>query len=193
MRKSALILFSLCLTFLASSVWAQDTPSMELFGGFSYNRIYQTNNIGWSISGVKNLGEFLGIEVDLARFGNSDRVDYAANAYYKSKEHTYTIMAGPHIGSRGVGKLAPYIHLLLGAAMERGRYDFYQDGSLVDSSEGKYNNFIMLFGGGIDREWRGPVALRVIQIDYQGIRTQGYWFKGWRLSTGLVLRLGRVY
>ena len=191
MRTSAVLLLAMCFAGLLfpSLATAQEYPQMELFGGFSYARMGGMNLIGWDASGAWNLGYTLGIAVDVGRL-NSSETQELAGYIYDVDQNVTTFMAGPRFTSRDPGKLAPFINLLLGVAHASAQYEIRSEGSIVESGTESNNGFSMLLGGGIDYKTRGPFSFRVLQLDYTGFRTQGYWTKGLRLSFGIALRLG---
>ena len=111
-------------------------------------------------------------------------------------QHIYTFLAGPQLTSRDKGKLAPYVHLLLGVG------HYYSNGSLLSGNDlfsfdsSSANHFAMFIGGGIEYKLKGPFAFRG-QMDYGGIRFgasqlggTSSWMKGLRFSAGLALHLG---
>jgi hypothetical protein len=197
MRKllsTALPLFFVVLVF-PFSAWSQDYPNVELFGGYSYMRMNGYNWTGWYATGAKNLSHMLGITAEVGSFANSQSQTLAP---YTSTagQHMYTFLAGPQLTSRDKGKLAPYMHLLLGVG------HYYSDSGLASGSNllsfqsSSQNHFAIFIGGGIEYRLKGPLALRG-QMDYGGVRFgasalggTSSWMKGWRLSAGLALHLG---
>jgi hypothetical protein len=203
MRKllSAVLLLFFVVLVYPFSAWAQDYPNVELFGAYSYTRMNGANWTGWYGTVAKNLNHMLGITAEVSSIANSQS---QAMATYTSTadQHFYTFLAGPQLTSRDKGKLAPYLHLLLGVA------HYYSDSALLGpvppgNTIGLYsfqssseNHFAIYFGGGIEYKLRGPLALRG-QMDYGGVRFgsselggTSSWMKGFRLSAGLALHLG---
>jgi hypothetical protein len=186
--KSLLPLFFLSV-FLPFSASAQDYPKVELSGGFAYARMLQTNHIGWDALGAYNLSSVLGIAVDVSRLSSSSTQDFSPDIY-KIKGHMTAIMAGPRFTSRDPGKLEPYLHLMMGAARDYSEIKLFSSGTQVYESAGSSTGFAMMLGGGVNMKARGPLSYRVFQLDYMGVRSQGYWTKGVRLSFGIALRIG---
>ena len=191
MRTFAVPLHAICFLgiLFPSLAAAQEYPQMELFGGFSYARMGGMNRIGWDASGAWNLGYVLGIAVDAGRLKGSQTQNYMGYTY-DVDENVTTFMAGPRFTSRDPGNLAPFLNLLLGVAHASTKYEFRSEDTVVESGTDSNTGFSMLLGGGIDYKTRGPFSFRVLQLDYTGFRTQGYWTKGWRLSFGIALRIG---
>ncbi|MBZ5496391.1 MAG: hypothetical protein LAP85_08310 [Acidobacteriia bacterium] len=176
------------------SAYAQEFPKYEFFGGGTFARLGGANWFGYDISGAKNLNRFLGIAVDVGRFDWSD-TQKGSGLTWNQKRHIYTFWAGPRVTSRDAGKLAPFLHLMLGVA--RNHYSYRETlGTLVFADAMTDTRSAMMFGGGIDVRLKGPLAVRAIQADYTGLRMPGstfapaLWEKGLRLSFGLNLRLG---
>jgi hypothetical protein len=175
---------------------AQEAPSFEITGGLSYARLTRTNWTGWDVSGAKSIGPVLGIAFDVERIHHSENVELGALQSYTSGDRTFLFMAGPRVASRGPRKLTPYANVLLGVA--HGSYVIVntfndQTVSVSDTS----TNFCMLLGGGMDYQWKGPLSVRIVQIDYLCVHipstvTFSSWVKGWKFSAGLTLQLGKV-
>ncbi|MGD0310395.1 MAG: hypothetical protein ABSC02_14050 [Acidobacteriota bacterium] len=183
------------------SAWAQDYPKVELFGAYSYTRMNGENWTGWYATGAKNINHMLGITAEVGSFANSQSQTLAPYTS-TTDQHFYTFLAGPQLTSRDKGKLAPYVHLLLGVG------HYYSNSGLLgpiplQNTSGLYsfqssseNHFAMFIGGGIEYKLKGPFALRG-QMDYGGVRFgasqlggTSSWMKGWRFSAGLALHLG---
>lgn len=203
MRKllSAVLLLFFVVLVYPFSAWAQDYPNVELYGAYSYTRMNGANWTGWYGTVAKNINHMLGITAEVGSVANSQSqamAPYTATA----DQHIYTFLAGPQLTSRDKGKLAPYLHLLLGVG------HYYSNSGLLGpfpsfqtvSSE---NHFAIYFGGGVEYKLKGPLALRG-QMDYGGVRcgqastacggalseVTSSWMKGWRFSAGLALHLG---
>jgi opacity protein-like surface antigen len=176
---------------------AQEAPNFEVTGSLFYARLGGVNWTGAGLSGAKTMGPFWGIAVDVGRISNSQTQEISPTQTFSSENRLLTFMAGPRLTARGPGKLIPYVNLLFGVAHLSGESVQTVDGQ-VFSDSGSSNHFSMLFGGGIDYKWRGPLSLRVAQIDYMGVRfpsstfSPSSWSKGWRLSVGLTLHVGKV-
>ena len=197
MRTSAWLLLVASVLFLIVSSFAsaQEYPKYELFGGYAYSRLDGRNWHGWHVSGTRNLHHILGIIVEAGQLDASN-TQSGGGLLFEEKRKTYTFMAGPQVTSRDAGPLAPFLHLLLGAAHNK-----YQLSESVNNFSTGYSasdtEFAMALGGGIDFKLKGPLAVRG-QLDYVGFRippaTAGslpFWNKGFRFSGGLSLRLGK--
>jgi len=123
---------------------------------------------------------------------NSSPSEESGGYVYNADVRQYMFLAGPQVKSRdSSSRVAPYLHLLMGVAHSSTDFDLTQNGALLESGSVKGNAFAITLGGGFDYKIKGPVALRIIQINYMGVRSSGFWAKGWRFSHGLVLNLGK--
>ncbi len=175
---------------------AQEAPSFELTGSLSYARLTHTNWTGWNISGNKTMSPVLGIAFDMVKAYHSENVKLSEIQSYTSNDRVLMFMAGPRITSRGPRRLIPYANLLLGVAHGSSEIVNIFNGQASPHRDSA-TNVCMLLGGGIDYQWRGPLSVRIIQIDYLGARvpstvTFSPWIKGWKFSAGLTLHLGKV-
>jgi hypothetical protein len=154
MRICVLVLgIVLCL---CSPAFGQDTPSVEIFGGYSYlnvdtnnlNLIFGTNNLshrqsanGWETSVSSNINRLIAVEGDFA-------------GYYKTyglgivniNVHDYSYAAGPRINFRPV-----FFHVLFGGDKLTG------SASVFSASQTK---FASAFGGGAQWKVAPHIAVR---------------------------------
>jgi len=182
--------------FTSVTAFAQDYPQYEFSGGFSYERAEGGNGMGWNASGVKNLNHYLGIAVtgiglDWSKSQTSSGISAKDNFRH------FAVLAGPQVKSRDENsKWEPHLHLLLGVDHSTESFD------VAGSSSTDSNLFALTLGGGLDVRLKNksPLALRLVQVDYMGLRSTAStaygnmtaWRKGLVLSFGLVLNLGKA-
>jgi len=179
MRKVSMLFIAafLLMPVMAIPSFAQDYAPFEIFGGYNFASINGVGNDGefmngWNAAFTGNLNSTLGIKAEISGTYKSLEGDYKINAY--------SFMAGPQINGRfelfpGVSSI--FGHALFGNARAGGDY--------VES----INYFTMALGGGID--WgNGRVGVRAPQIDYYPWRKEGFTFNNFRISGGIVFRLG---
>lgn len=179
MRKmfltAGLILFA-CLPARAQGT--DETPKVELFGGYSYAG---SGTRGWNGSVAGNVSQWLGLVADAS--GHDTSLDEGG---VSERIRTRTLVFGPRFSSRRHRHLTPFAHALFGAAHTDSRAtEAGQSFRFEDTS------FALALGGGLDVRLGERVALRAFQIDY--VRTQlfgGTQNKG-RLAFGVVFRFGR--
>jgi len=174
------------MVILAGTALAQnDTVKAEVFGGFSYLRTAGSNNTGgWNGQAALYANKWIGGVADIA-------------GHYLSKDSgtgrpagaIYTILAGPQIVKRA-GRLSGFGHFMIGVA-HVGQGLPMKGGTTLSGS----NNLTILAGGGVDVNVSNKVAVRVIQADWERIRTKDpitFNLEGsnnFRLSMGIVFKV----
>ncbi|HYL92239.1 MAG TPA: outer membrane beta-barrel protein [Alphaproteobacteria bacterium] len=200
LRKYALILLLGCT---ATILAAQETPKIELFGGYNFTHVKLlgdhdplTNGNGWTVSAAFNLNKWVGIVADgsgaysshpnspigIVCFPAITLCSVPADATHR-KLHTYTI--GPQFSYRTSSRFTPFAHILIG-----GGYVSITDtfpGGHVTEANGSH---VLTLGGGVDYRLTDRVALRT-QTDLQQSRFFDEHHDGFRLSTGLVFNFGK--
>jgi len=194
-----LIAFVCALTVPAM---AQNTPIVEVFGGYSYARVDLTdikhvNANGWSASATENLNSWFGGTLEVSGYYAAPRLTIFGITT-KPGSNVYTVLFGPRFSYRKFQKLTPFVHALLGVAH-------------IHASENGFstsdNSFAAALGGGVDVRLGDKFAVRVVQGDYVYTRfmslgispqTGGIVFSGprvrqnnFRVSAGVVLCFGK--
>lgn len=113
------------------------TPKVEVFGGYSYLRLYGINNHGGVGAVTVNAKSWLGFTGEVSGYAAEDNFD-----------NNYLVVAGPKFTYRR-GAVTPFVHVLGGGAF--GGSD--AAGAIV-------------VGGGVDAKISKHVAIRLIQADY---------------------------
>jgi opacity protein-like surface antigen len=165
---------------LPLSAIAQDNPKAEVFGGYSYFRSnprgYNLN--GWEASVAGNVSNWFGVEGDFSghygaptAFGiRIPGVNISSNSF----------MVGPKLSYREHG-LTPFAHFLIGATRaSTGAFGLSASNTAISAA----------VGGGLDIRLTDALAVRVIQADYLMTRFLEQRQNNFRMSFGLVLRLG---
>lgn len=171
MRKVAF--FALVLVS-AVSLSAQETPKVEVFGGYSH-LIADLNDTsfnldGFHISAAENMNSWFGGVLDFStQFGKRNGLNVNAQS----------IMYGPRFAYRKSSAVTPSAHVLLGAF--RGSAGF-------DGISKPDTHFAVAVGGEIDVRINRWVSYRVVQGDYLMTRFLNLRQDNVRLSTGLVFR-----
>ena len=173
----ASLLISLVLLLCCPSK-AQDTPKVELFGGYSYAG---SGSNGFDVSAAGNVNDWLGLVADFG--GQYTRLD---DQGFTEKIRTHSILFGPRFSLRRSKRVVPFVHALFGVAYLKTETNEF--GPLLSFSD---TSFGIALGGGLDVGVSDHLAIRVFQADY--LRTSffdGTQSKG-RISVGVVWRLGR--
>ena len=160
---------------LAMSASAQDTPRVELSAGYSYFRVGTSgrgNFHGGSVSVVGNLTNWFGLVADVG--------GYHASAQ-GAGVNLITYQVGPRISFRSHSRVTPFAQVLAGGA------HLTASGALSGSA----NAFAYSAGGGVDIRVSDNIAIRALQVEYVGLRSQGETQGNGRASAGIVFRFGR--
>ncbi len=173
MQRTLAILFFLGLT---TPLLAQDSPQVEVFGGYQFNRQgsgqFALNQNGWNASVTGNINKVVGFTGDFGGF-------YKSLNGVNFKAYSYTF--GPVVSFNHEGKVNPFVHALFGRT-------HFTD-SLGPASITS-NGFTMMYGGGADVKLSPRFAYRLIQADWVFYHFHGAnSTKNLRLATGIVFRL----
>ena|ERR687887_1692346 len=173
MRK----LIALCAMWFGFAVLAaaQETPSWEIFTGFSHEIAdldgSQTKLEGFHVSVAQNVNSWFGGLLDFsAHFKriNGLTVD------------TESVAFGPRVAFRKFDRLTPSAHVALGIVHG-------SQGFLGNSTSGTH--FGVVAGGALDYNLRRHVAIRIIEPDYMRTTFQDLPRNNLRLSAGIVFRI----
>jgi hypothetical protein len=177
-------LISLVLLLCASSS-AQEIPlHMELFGGYSYMHFdspplgfadysnLNGGNVSLSVPHIFHTRQYhpLGVVVD-------------ASANYGSHLTVYNFLVGPQVTVDKKGYTF-FGRVLFGKSREH--FDIQQVFFPGYSSLGRS----IAVGGGVQKNWRSQVAVRIIQVDYIYNNNFSISQNNLRVSTGLVFQFG---
>jgi opacity protein-like surface antigen len=192
-----LVLVAAFLLGFSAMVLAQDTPAVEVFGGYSLTIVdtrvvleqseYNGSDLnlnGWNGSVAFNANKWAGL---VAEFGGSYGTVGDPHMRRWMDVSIFSIMVGPKVTLRR-GAAAPFVQALFGNAHVKGREAF--SGVFETHAE---NDLAMALGGGIDVNLNQRVALRPVQLDYFTTRTgsTGDFAQHLRFSTGFVIKLGK--
>jgi outer membrane immunogenic protein len=180
----------LALGLVAIPAAAQETPKVEIFGGYSYvraNLITRNgcclNLQGGSGSVAFNANRWVGVvgEIGVYHTGNvmNTGLDLTVVSY----------LFGPRISYRGHERLTPFAHVLVGGGHAGGTLYTGTSGS---PGLGPNNAFAMAAGGGLDAKVSPRVAVRLFQVDYmlsKFLNGSNNRQNHLRVSAGIVFRL----
>ncbi len=181
--RSLLIVGMLLFAFAGLSR-AQDQPSFEVGGNYTYVRINPGGGAssqdchGGGGSGAGNLNNYFGV---VGEFSGCKLTGLTSGS-----GHAFTYLFGPRLTYRSHGRFEPFGEALFGGA----RLTLSAAG--VSASR---NGFAMAIGGGADYKFSRSVAIRLVQADYlysridfgAGAPTHQNNF---RLQAGVVFRFG---
>jgi opacity protein-like surface antigen len=189
-----LVLTLLILFSATASALAQESPKVEVFGGFSYLRDDLDQGLlrdarGWNISANYNLNNFLGVKADFSGH-HGERAYVDPLEVFKEKENNFTFLFGPQFSYRKNERVVPFAHVLLGARRSKYSWEFTDIVSGAPTGDGEFsdNAFTAAFGGGVDLKLTKRWAVRLVQADYLLTRFYGNTQNNLRIGTGFVFR-----
>jgi len=176
MRRVSVFAFVSCL--MAAPAFAQETPSFDVSGGYSFLRDQEVeeNFHGWVASVTGNLSPLLGITGEIG--GNYKTVDVIGTDVSLS---VHSFLVGPRLAARTNPAFTPFVHVLDGAA--RG------SASVLGQSESA-TDFALQPGGGVDFWVRENVGVRA-GADYRRVFSEGEGSNEFRFQLGIVLAVPR--
>ena len=190
------ILFSCCAA-------AQSTPTVEVFGGYSYARVDVTgithvNSQGWSASATENLNHRFGGTFEVSGYYATPQFTFP-EITFNPRSSIYSVLYGPRFSFRKSERFTPSIHALLGIA------HLHESQAGFSTSD---NSFEAALGGELDVKINERFAIRLIQADYVYTRFRQFQLvitggqlhlelsgprvgqNNIRASTGIVFRFG---
>lgn len=174
------IVIVLCLIVFASlSAAAQEeTPKVEVFGGYSYAG---SDTHGWNAAIEGNVNKWFGLVGDFSgQYTNTREVDF------REKICTHSFLFGPQVSVRKNKRVTPFVRALFGVA--------YIDSNATEAGQTFLFNdksFSLALGGGLDVRVNKSIAIRAFQADYVRTKFFGQTQNKGRLSFGIVFRFGR--
>ncbi len=170
-----LLLALLGLAFAAGPVTAGEPHGTDLFAGYSFAKIDETNRHGANLA--------LGFDL----FGPLS--GFVDTSFHRGKESgvnldDLTLMAGPGVRFGKRGGTVFYVRALAGLVQDKGTISILD----VDISETS-KRFGVLGGGGVDFRVAKKLAVR-LQGDYLWNDVDEGKASGFRASAGIVYRLG---
>ena len=147
--KRLLTIIAAMAILLPTSVWAQETPKAEVFGGFSLLSLKPSDTritpIGWQGSITANVNERFGVVGDFGGQYKDDSTNCVSCSFH-------SFLGGVRAGQR-VEKATVFAHALFGGTRSAG-------GGVSDT------NFTMGYGGGVDINASEKIAVRIVQFDW---------------------------
>lgn len=177
MRKFC-FLTVLCGLF-SMPLFAQEYPSAEIYGGYQLVNNNDTSFHGFAAEVEKNVDQNFGL---VGEFSFSKK---SLESSIDSKQFYFA--GGPQISYRQ-DKFRVFGHVMFGAVHQTVSMDLPVLGS-VDASE---NDFMMIYGGGLDIALNENVSVRPAQLDIISVHHTGDWDGAFRYSAGIVFKLGSM-
>jgi opacity protein-like surface antigen len=172
------ILFAASLLLLLSvAAMAQETPRVELFGGYSYAG---GNFHGWNASVTGNLNRWFGVTADFSGYNGVSR-----EPNFEEKQSVQTYMFGPKFSVRRK-RVTTFAYALFGGARINSRATVFGQRFFASDTGSS-----LALGGGLDVRLNDRIAIRAFQIDYLRTNLFGEANNRGRLSFGVVFRFGK--
>ncbi len=177
-----LLVVAVILLGFSTMAMAQEFARAEVFGGYSFLRCDNTllgapgatcRYDGWKAAVAINGNKWLGFVADVT--GSYDRSVPAGVS-----RHVHSFLVGPRFTIRS-GRTTTFLQGLFGdSRITPGVYFPYD------------NSFTMALGGGLDIDVSEKFAVRPIQLEYVGIRSESPVTDNLRMSIGLIYKIGQV-
>jgi len=180
---------------LALPLAAQDTPKVEVFGGYQYLHAGSfdgegdsANTNGWDTSATFNFAKYLGVVADFSGNYKKETVVSGSNSY-PATVRIYTYTFGPQASAKMNENFRIFAHALFGAAHVRPTGCVIFSGSPDECGSGSASGFAMMIGGGVDAKMTKRSDLRMVQVDWVRLPSEfGAQSSNVRVSTGVVFR-----
>ena len=160
--KRLLGVMVVAVAFSQFSLFAEDAPKTQFFGGLSVLSGKAADRVqayGWQAGVTENVNSTVGIVGDFA-------------GQYKDG-HYYEYLGGPRFHARRE-KTTLFAHALFG-------------GLTAGNVVGSVNGFTMGYGGGVDMVANEKMSVRLVQFDWLPTHINGIWDKNTiRFGFGLV-------
>jgi opacity protein-like surface antigen len=183
------------LAFFALPALAQNTPKLEVFGGYQYLHFDLSggalNMNGFDASATYNFNRWLGLSADISGAYNRNTPNPGGP---DGTTHIYNYVFGPTIYPLGHHRITLFIHGLAG----EGHINLSLPAltGVPNSAETLTDTrFVYAAGGGVDATITHHIAVRLFQGDYE--QTQFFQNLGGfpaqkniRIAAGIVFRLG---
>ncbi len=172
---------------LSLPVAAQETPKLEVFGGYSYLRQnvagMSFNLNGWNTSIAGNVTPWLGLVADFSGH-------YASP--FGVRKSGFAALFGPRVSYRKQARATPFAHALFGAVHGISGVIAITPvpggpGGIIAFSE---TAFGFALGGGVDVKVGQHLAVRAIQAEYLRTNFANTNQINARISAGVVFRFG---
>lgn len=174
--------------FIGSLVFAQDTPKVQVFGGYSIVHAdlagltgtnldvalgqppntfnVNTNFTGFNAEGQYNLNRWVGLVADVnGRYGQP----FYSVPTVKSvpDSNAYSFLVGPAVSYHFKSPLVPFIHALFG--IDRTTLEastIHAPSSTIVGNSSSFTDFAAALGGGIDYKITKHLSIRPAQVDW---------------------------
>jgi opacity protein-like surface antigen len=159
MKSKVVVCLLALVSFFGVAAFAQDTPKVDVFAGYSYVRenpatsgIDAFNLHGGSASIAYNANHWLSAVADFGGYHSSDILGTGVDGTLS------TYLFGPRISYHRDSRITPFGQVLFGVAHIGG-----SNGLAFSTSN---NSFAMAVGGGVDYKISHRFSIRPVQVEY---------------------------
>ena len=152
---SLLAFLSLC----GGVAYAQETPKVDIFAGYSYVRENPSSSgtdsfslNGGSASVTYHIKDWVSAVADFGGYHNGNILGSGVDGTLS------TYLFGPRVSYRSYRRFTPFAEALFGVG--------HAGASIAGGSLGSQNAFAMTLGGGVDYRLSNRFSLRPLQVDY---------------------------
>ena len=168
-------LSAVCLVLIATTLtMAQETPKVEVFGGYSWAG---GNFHGWNGTITGNVNNWFGLVADFSGHYGSEQ-----DGPIRINQDAHSFLFGPRISYRGK-RLTPFGYAVFGATR-------FHESAVVFGQKLSHSDtgFSSAVGGGLDVKVSERVSIRTFQLDYFRPNFFGEAHNRGRLAFGVVLK-----
>jgi opacity protein-like surface antigen len=174
----------LAVLFFGGAAYAQETPKVDVFAGYSYVRekpstsgVSSFSLNGGSASLTYHLKDWISGVADFGAYHNGNILGSGVDGTLS------TYLFGPRVSYRSYNRITPFGEVLFGVAHEGARF--------LGTSTSQ-NAFAMTVGGGVDYRLNSRFSIRPVQVDYLMTRfpegtTANQTQNNLRVSTGVLV------
>jgi outer membrane immunogenic protein len=185
MRMRIVVSLLAFLSLYGGVAYAQDTPKIDIFAGYSYVRENpSTSGIdsfslnGGSASFAYHIKDWVSAVGDFGAYHNGNILGTGIDGTLS------TYLFGPRISYHRDRRITPFAEVLFGVA--------HAGASIAGGTAGSQNAFAMTIGGGVDYRINHRLSLRPLQVDYLMTRfpegtSSNQTQNNLRASTGVVI------
>jgi len=185
MKLKLLVSLLAVLSLFSVSAYAQETPKVDIFAGYSYLRenpstsgVSSFSLNGGSASFAYNANNWLSGVADFGGYHNGNILGTGADGPLS------TYLFGPRVSYRRHERITPFGEALFGVA---------RASASIAGTSGSDHAFAMSLGGGLDYKLSTHFAIRPVKVDYLITRfsetgSSAQTQNNLRVSTGIVFR-----
>jgi outer membrane immunogenic protein len=158
MKLRAVVSLLAFLSLSGAAVYAQETPKLDIFAGYSYVRenpatagVRSFSLNGGSASATYHIKDWISAVADFGGYHNGNILGTHTDGTLS------TYLFGPRISYRSYHRILPFGEALFGVA---------HAGANVLGTSNSRNAFGMAIGGGVDYRLTNRFSIRPLQVDY---------------------------